>query len=33
MAMVGVLFYLGLKSIWITHVFWGWLMICIYMAY
>jgi len=33
MAMVGVLFYLGLKSIWITHVFWGWFMICLYMAY
>ena len=33
MAMVGVLFYLGLKSIWITHVFWGWFMICFYMAY
>lgn len=33
MAMVGVLFYLGLKSIWITHVFWGWLMICLYMAF
>lgn len=33
MAMVGVLFYLGLKSIWITHVFWGWFMLCLYMAY
>lgn len=33
MAMVGVLFYLGLKSIWITHVFWGWFMICLYMAF
>ncbi len=33
MAMVGVLFYLGLKSNWITHVFWGWFMICLYMAY
>ncbi|HEY5913533.1 MAG TPA: hypothetical protein VJA21_23345 [Verrucomicrobiae bacterium] len=33
MAMVGVLFYLGLKSIWITHIFWGWFMICLYMAY
>ena len=33
MAMVGVLFYVGLKSIWITHVFWGWFMICLYMAF
>lgn len=33
MALVGVLFYLGLKSIWITHVFWGWLMISLYMAF
>ena len=32
MAMVGVLFYLGLKSIWITHIFWGWFMICLYLA-
>jgi solute:Na+ symporter, SSS family len=33
MALVGVLYYLGLKSIWITHIFWGWLMICLYMAF
>ena len=33
MALVGVLYYLGLKGIWITHVFWGWLMICLYMAF
>ncbi len=33
MAMVGVLFYLGLKSVWITHVFWGWFMISLYMAF
>ncbi|MBN1854241.1 MAG: hypothetical protein JW829_16045 [Pirellulales bacterium] len=33
MAMVGVLFYLGLKSIWITHVFWGWFIISFYMAF
>ena len=33
MAMVGLLFYLGLKSIWITHIFWGWFMICLYMAF
>ena len=33
MAMVGALYYLGLKSIWMTHIFWGWLMICFYMAF
>ena len=33
MVMVGALYYLGLKAIWITHVFWGWLMICLYMAF
>jgi len=33
MALVGVLYYLGLKAIWITHIFWGWLMICLYMAF
>jgi Na+/proline symporter len=33
MALVGVLYYLGLKAIWITHIFWGWLMISIYMAF
>ncbi|HNQ89454.1 MAG TPA: hypothetical protein PKM73_12625 [Verrucomicrobiota bacterium] len=33
MAMVGVLFYLGLKAVWITHIFWGWFMICLYMAF
>jgi solute:Na+ symporter, SSS family len=33
MALVGALYYLGLKGIWITHVFWGWLMICFYMAF
>ena len=33
MAMVGVMFYLGLKSLWATHIFWGWFMICFYMAF
>ena len=33
MAMVGALFYLGFKSIWLTHIFWGWLIICFYMAF
>lgn len=33
MAMVGALYYLGLKSIWMTHIFWGWLIICFYMAF
>jgi solute:Na+ symporter, SSS family len=33
MGMVGVLFYVGLKAIWITHIYWGWFMICLYMAY
>lgn len=31
--MVGALFYLGLKSIWMTHIFWGWFIICFYMAF
>ncbi|MEK6756435.1 MAG: hypothetical protein AABZ02_09830 [Bacteroidota bacterium] len=33
MALVGAMFYLGLKSIWMTHIFWGWLIICFYMAF
>jgi solute:Na+ symporter, SSS family len=33
MALVGALFYLGLKSIWMTHIFWGWFIICFYMAF
>src|SRR5512136_2933257 len=33
MALVGVLYYLGLKAIWITHIFWGWFIICFYMAF
>ena len=33
MSMIGLLFYLGLKSMWATHVFWGWFMIAFYMAF
>ncbi len=33
MAMIGLIFYLGLKSMWATHIFWGWFMICFYMAF
>jgi SSS family solute:Na+ symporter len=33
MAMVGAIFYLGLKSVWATHIFWGWFIICFYMAF
>jgi SSS family solute:Na+ symporter len=33
MAMVGVLYYLGLKAVWVTHIYWGWFIICFYMAF
>lgn len=33
MALVGAMYYLGVKSIWMTHIFWGWLIICFYMAF
>ncbi len=33
MSMIGLIFYLGLKSIWATHIFWGWFIICFYMAF
>jgi solute:Na+ symporter, SSS family len=33
MSMIGALFYLGLKSLWATHIYWGWFMICFYMAF
>jgi solute:Na+ symporter, SSS family len=33
MSMVGALFYLGLKSLWATHIYWGWFIICFYMAF
>ncbi len=33
MAMVGALYYLGLKALWVTHVYWGWFIVCFYMAF
>ena len=33
MSLVGLLFYVGLKSMWATHIFWGWFIICFYMAF
>jgi SSS family solute:Na+ symporter len=33
MSMIGLVFYLGLKAMWATHIFWGWFMICFYMAF
>ena len=33
MALVGALFYLGLKTVWMTNVFWGWFMMAGYMAF
>ncbi len=33
MAMVGILYYLGLKGLWATHLIWGWFIICFYMAF
>jgi Na+/proline symporter len=33
MALVGAMFYLGVKSVWMTHIFWGWIIICFYMAF
>jgi len=33
MSLIGIIFYLGLKSIWATHIFWGWFIICFYMAF
>ncbi len=33
MSMIGVIFYLGLKAMWATHIFWGWFIICFYMAF
>ena len=33
MAMVGALYYLGLKAVWVTHIYWGWFIICFYMAF
>lgn len=33
MAMIGVLFYLGLPGVWHLHIVWGWFIICFYMAF
>ncbi|MBI4879882.1 MAG: hypothetical protein HY812_09530 [Planctomycetes bacterium] len=33
MAMVGLMYYLGLQAVWATHIFWGWFIICFYMAF
>lgn len=33
MALVGAVFYLGAKSVWMTHIFWGLLIISFYMAF
>ncbi|MBD3224546.1 MAG: sodium:solute symporter, partial [Caldithrix sp.] len=33
MAMVGALYYLGLKSVWATHIYWGWFIIAFFMAF
>ncbi len=33
MSMVGLLYYVGMKGLWATHIFWGWFIICFYMAF
>jgi solute:Na+ symporter, SSS family len=33
MSMIGALFYLGMKAAWATHIYWGWFIICFYMAF
>src|SRR4030042_2674531 len=33
MSMVGALFYLGLKSVWANPIYWGWVLLCFYMAF
>ena len=33
MLITGLLFYVGLKSVWILHIAWGFFMMAIYMAY
>jgi solute:Na+ symporter, SSS family len=33
MLITGLLFYVGLKSVWILHIGWGFFMMAIYMAY
>ncbi|MBK8974442.1 MAG: hypothetical protein IPM29_00805 [Planctomycetes bacterium] len=33
MAMVGLMWFTGLQSIWITHLYWGWFILAGYMAF
>jgi SSS family solute:Na+ symporter len=33
MALIGALFYLGLKTVWMTNIFWGWFTMAGYMAF
>jgi SSS family solute:Na+ symporter len=33
MLIIGLLFYVGLKTVWILHIAWGFFMMAIYMAY
>jgi Na+/proline symporter len=33
MVIIGVTFYVGLKSVWVTHIFWGFFMMAFYMAF
>ncbi len=33
MLIVGLMFYLGIKSLWVLHIAWGFFMMAIYMAY
>jgi len=33
MSMINAIFYLGLKGMWATHIYWGWFIICFYMAF
>ena len=32
MSMIGLIFYVGLKSMWATHIFWGWFIIAFYLS-
>jgi Na+/proline symporter len=33
MVIIGMMFYVGLKSVWVTHIFWGFFMMAFYMAF
>lgn len=33
MVIIGMMFYVGMKSIWVTHIFWGFFMMAFYMAF